>query len=208
MHGSTIQGSSGTSTQSPTPLYPEEGCLFEKVEGVYVVVVVVVRGGGGGVTPRAVGAYWPPATYPCPFLQASAVADTELTDAPNGVFKAWKNGENEENGRKGGEMEENWGIHEQIRMDIYTKTNEGKLEKGRTKMGEYGNKTQNMRSNHTCVDYNHGGGATTLKPNDTKALCVSCSMLYCLSEDTGFQTEKLCSTSQEVFGMHRVRRTH
>ena len=44
-------------------------------------------------------------------MQASALADTELTDAPNGVFRARKNEENEENGgkwRKMGVSEGKW----------------------------------------------------------------------------------------------------
>ena len=42
-------------------------------------------------------------------IQASAQADTELTDAPNGVFRAQKNGENEKNGGKWGKMGGNGG---------------------------------------------------------------------------------------------------
>ena len=74
-------------------------------------------------------------TFPKHFLvQASALADTELTDAPNGVFRARKNEKNEgtggkwrkmgENGGKWGGMEgkwskmekngQKWGIHEHI----------------------------------------------------------------------------------------------
>ena len=62
---------------------------------------------------------------------ASALADTELTDAPNGIFQAQKNGGNEgkwgemggnggkwrESGEKWAKMkakEQKWGIHEHI----------------------------------------------------------------------------------------------
>ena len=131
-------------------------------------------------------------------LQAPTLTDTELTTTPIGDFQAQKNegkwGEMGGNGGKWRKLEIFGGEWRKMGR------NGGALEK------VHWNNAQTMRSNNTCVEHNHGGGTTPVKQNDTWALCASCCMLNCLSDRTRFQTEKVRSTSQEVCGMHTVRR--
>ena len=68
--------------------------------------------------------------------------------------------------------------------------------------------TQERNAWTNSVDWHtvYGAETTPLKQNDRYALCVPSFMFCCFPDHTLFQTEKDRSTSQEVWGMVRIRR--